>query len=258
MTILESIRAKKEDEVRNLRDAARTSDLEKAAFLAPSPVDVIRALQTTGRHVVAEVKRASPSRGDIDNALDPGAVASEYAEAGAAAISVLTDASFFKGSLDDFVKVRRSVDLPVLRKDFVIDELQILESRGLGADIVLLIVRMLSDRQLVSLREYAEGFGMTALVEVHTADEVRRALDTGARCIGVNNRDLDTFEVSLQTSLALRHDIPRGIVTVSESGVLVPEDADELFGAGYDAVLIGEGLVRSTDKRAFLERVRRG
>jgi indole-3-glycerol phosphate synthase len=206
--------------------------------------------------VIAEVKRASPSRGVITGDFVPAEIGKAYECGGADAISVLTDEQFFAGSNEHLKSVRRSIALPVLRKDFVIDELQVVQSRAMGADAILLIVRLLDDDTLRAWRELAASMGMDALVEVHDENEVRRAVDSGATLIGVNNRDLSTFGVDLGTSERLCSLIPSDVVKVSESGILAPEDASRMFRAGYDAVLVGEGLVASEDRAAAVRRMK--
>lgn len=205
-----------------------------------------------GGTVIAEMKRRSPSGGSLRADLDPGSLAPRYEAAGCAAISVLTDGPGFGGSLDDLAAVRAAVEIPVLRKDFVIDPVQVSEARVAGADWVLLIAALFD---LVGLEEAlaaARRCGAGALVEVHTADEVGRAIDAGARCIGVNNRDLTTLTTDLRTFARLRALIPDGVVTVAESGVREVADVTRLVGEGADAVLVGEALMRAADPAALL------
>lgn len=212
------------------------------AALRPSSVGGVR--------LIAEVKKASPSKGTLNAALDPVAQAGAYARAGAAAISVLTDEKYFRGALADLVAVRGAVDLPLLRKEFILDEYQLWESRAAGADAVLLIVAALDDAHLRDLHHAAKGIGLSTLVEAHTAAELDRAVALGAPVIGVNNRNLQTLETSLDTSLALLPRIPRAHTAVSESGIFTREDVLRVVGAGAHAVLVGEGLVRATDVAA--------
>ncbi|HCX30125.1 MAG TPA: indole-3-glycerol phosphate synthase TrpC [Blastocatellia bacterium] len=200
--------------------------------------------QNKGINVIAEIKRASPSKGNLGLRIPVEAMALSYGRGGAAAVSVLTEEDYFHGSLEDLRAVRRSVSLPVLRKDFIFEDYQVYESAAAGADALLLIVALLDDATLTRLRELAETeLGMDALVEVHTAEEMRRASATGATFIGVNNRNLHTFEVSLDVSLALVNEAPRGAVLVSESGLKSGSELRRLRDAGYHGFLIGETLV---------------
>jgi len=200
--------------------------------------------------LIAEVKRGSPSRGLFRADLDPVAQATIYARAGAAAISVLTDARYFHGSLDDLLHVRAAVAVPVLRKEFIVDEYQLWEARAAGADAVLLIVAALEDATLRDLLHAAKGAGLATLVEVHTASELDRALRLGAPVIGVNNRDLQTLTTSLEPSLTLLPQIPPGPLAVSESGLATGADVARVVAAGAHAVLVGETLLRAADVAA--------
>ena len=210
----------------------------RAALLARSPA------------VVAEIKKASPSKGLLVEDFDPPALARDYQRGGAAALSVLTDRQFFQGSLFDLVAARAATTLPVLRKDFTLDEVQIAEAAAHEADAILLIAAVLPVERLRELREYAATFGIAALVEVHDERELEAATASGAEIIGVNNRDLRTFEVSLETSLRLVPMIPGGVVKVSESGIRSAEDVRRLCSAGFDAFLVGEHLVKAADRAA--------
>ena len=212
-----------------------------------------QALLNDGINVIAEFKRRSPSKGVIRADADLKQVAKSYEAGGAAAISVLTEEDYFSGSLDDLRQVKKSVDIPLLRKDFIFDEYQVYESAAAGAEAVLLIVAALDDNQLVSLRELAEDeLGMDALIEVHTREEMQRAIACGANVIGVNNRNLHTFEVSLETSLSLAKEAPQGAVLISESGLNNSTDLARLRDAGYHGFLIGESLMRSQNPGAAL------
>ncbi len=212
-----------------------------------------QALLREGINVIAEFKRRSPSKGIIRADADLEQIVSSYKTGGAAAISVLTEEDYFSGSLDDLRAVKSTVDLPVLRKDFIFDEYQVYESAAAGADALLLIVAALDDEKLTSLRRLAEDeLGLDALVEVHTREETQRAIACGARLIGVNNRNLHTFEVSLDTSLSLAHDAPAEMLLVSESGLHNATDLARLHDAGYRGFLIGESLMRSDDPAAAL------
>lgn len=210
------------------------------------------ALARGGLSVIAEVKRRSPSAGEIAPGLDPARLASEYAAGGAAAISVLTEEVHFGGSLDDLIAVREAVDLPVLRKDFVLHPVQVAQARAAGADAILLIAAVLEDPTLADLIRVTAGFGMTPIVEVHDGEEVARAAAAGAVVIGVNNRDLTTFEVDLATAEELRRLVPADAVTIAESGVTTPADARRMEHAGYDAVLVGQAAAESDDPAAFV------
>jgi indole-3-glycerol phosphate synthase len=195
--------------------------------------------------LIAEIKKASPSAGVIAEAFDPVAVAKNYARAGAEAISVLTDRQFFQGALDHLSSVRAAVPVPLLRKDFILDEVQIIESAAAGADAILLIVAALEQQQLQELLAVAATYQMDALVEVHTLGELERALETEAEIIGINNRDLSTFEIDLSVTERLSEQVPVEIVLVSESGIRTAEDLARIKACGVDAVLIGEALMRA-------------
>lgn len=210
------------------------------------------ALRAGGLSVIAEIKRRSPSAGAIREAVEPSQQARRYAAGGAAALSVLTDGPHFGGSLDDLRAARAAVPLPVLRKDFVVDAYQVHEAAAAGADAVLLIVRALSAGRLRELLRCCESLGLDALVEVHDADEIDAALEAGARVIGVNNRDLTTFEVRIERCLELAQRIPRSCVRVAESGIATAQDAARVRAAGYDAVLVGEALMRADDPAALI------
>ncbi len=212
----------------------------------------IKALEKDGLSLICEVKRASPSKGTIAEDFPYLEIAEEYRDAGADAISVLTEPHYFRGRDEYLEEIADSVDVPVLRKDFVIDEYQIYRAKELGASAVLLIAAVLDDRELEGYRELAESLGMDALVEAHTREEAERAVSSGAAIVGINNRDLSTFKVDLGNSVRLRDAIPDSVVAVSESGVSSPEDARMLHEAGYDAVLVGEAFMRSPDRRALL------
>lgn len=208
------------------------------------------AVAGPGVSIIAEIKRASPSKGIIRPDLDVTAIASAYEKAGARAISVLTEESYFKGSLDDLREARKASGLPILRKDFIIDPYQVWEAAGAGADAILLIVAALGEDGLVSLMRSASEADLEALVEVHTRRELEIALDAGAGLIGINNRDLNTFEVSLDTTTNLIDSIPDNVLVVSESGITSKDDISRLYGKGVDAVLIGEALMKDADPAA--------
>ena len=239
----------KRDEVRAL--SGRAPELSSRAKDAPPPRGFAAALRRPGTvRLLAEVKRRSPSAGEIRPGADPVEVARAYQAGGAAALSVLTDRRFFGGELEFLVRVREAVALPVLRKDFVIDPLQVHEARAAGADAILLIVRILSDAQLVELHGTARELGMDVLVEVHTAGEMARALAAGCTLAGVNNRDLATFTTDLGLSIRLAPGIPDEVTLVAESGIRAAADVDRLGAAGFDAILVGESLMRQPDLAA--------
>ena len=217
--------------------------------------DFRAALAGRNPAIIAEIKKASPSKGVIvaHNNFDPGAIAQSYELGGAAALSVVTDEKFFQGSLDDLDIARGAVRLPVLRKDFTFDEYHVAESAARCADAILLIATLLPTQRLRHLLEYAARFGLAALVEVHDEDELGSALDSGAQLIGVNNRNLRTFEVNLETSLRLAPRIPPGVIKVSESGIRSADDIRRLQEAGFQAFLVGEHLMRSKDQRHALQ-----
>jgi indole-3-glycerol phosphate synthase len=208
--------------------------------------------------IIAEIKRRSPSKGVLREDFDPSAIARSYERAGAAAISVLTEEDFFDGSLDHLAAARAIAAIPILRKDFIFDESQILEAAQAGADALLLIVAILDDDLLKRLIEATHKAGLDALVEVHTADEMGRAVRAGAQIIGVNNRDLRTFTVTLETSIRLARLAPEGVLLVSESGINTRDDIDRLREAGYKAFLIGEHFMRADDPGAALSRLVNG
>src|SRR2546422_2403848 len=244
MSILAEIVGHKRQEVAARKTATPRAALEARCATLPPPRDFERALAPApGRaRLVAEVKKASPSRGVLRADLDPVALASTYARHGVDAISVLTDAKYFRGSLDDLCAVRAAVDVPLLRKDFTLDEYQLWEARAAGADAVLLIVSILAPAALRELLDATKGLGLAALVEVHTRRELEHALAAGARVIGINNRDLRTFETRIETTLELLPLIPPGPVVVSESGFLTAADVRRVVMAGAHARVVGEAV----------------
>jgi indole-3-glycerol phosphate synthase len=226
------------------------AEVKAAAEAAPPPLDVLAALRAPGIAVIAEVKRASPSRGQLANIADPAELARAYESGGARVISVLTEERCFHGSLADLDAVRAAVRIPVLRKDFIVQPYQIHEARAHGADMLLLIVAALEQPVLESLLERTESLGMTALVEVHTEEEANRALQAGAKVIGVNARDLKTLQVDRDCFARIAPGLPSDTIRVAESGVRGTADLLAYAGAGADAVLVGEGLVTSGDPRS--------
>ena len=255
---LSEIVARKRPVVERLRvssaaDALHVQALEVRKNAAPHRLR--QALETASPElkIIAEFKRASPSVGMIRSELSPADVARHYERGGACAISVLTDEEYFGGSIDDLSAVRSSTHLPVLRKDFIIDPIQIYQAAIAGADAVLLIVAALGDHSLGKLRNVAEDeLGLDALIEVHTSEELRRALSAGAKIIGVNNRDLQTFEVSLSTSERLISEAPADCMMISESGLRTPEQLRHLHGLGFRGFLIGEQLMRAKNPEIAL------
>jgi len=220
----------------------------RAASATPRGDQFLAALSMTGRwNVIAECKRRSPSRGVLAPQYDPVTIARQYESGGAAAVSVLTEPTFFDGALEHLSAVRQAVGLPLLRKDFIVDEYQLLEARANGADAALLIVAALDQRDLVRLQTRAWDLGLAALVEVHDEEELARALDSGARIIGVNNRNLRTLAVDVDASRKLGARIPAGVVGVSESGLTSRAELEELSGQGYRAFLIGERFMTAAD-----------
>jgi indole-3-glycerol phosphate synthase len=260
MSVLEEILAAKRAELALMQESEARDTLRRAALDAPLARNFAGALRRPdGRlAVVAEIKRRSPSKGDLAPDLDPAVVAKAYETGGAAALSVLTDRPFFGGSVDDLDAARRTVELPVLRKDFTIDETQVYESRAIGADALLLIVAALPDDGLLAgLRELADEIGIVALVEAHDDADLDRALAAGATVVGVNARDLGTFAEDLGLGERLVDRIPGDVVAVAESAIRSPDDAARMAHAGYDAVLVGEALVQSQDPTALVQAMSR-
>ncbi|MGN6393117.1 MAG: indole-3-glycerol phosphate synthase TrpC [Gemmatimonadales bacterium] len=236
---------------------ARRAAVEREAAGAPRPASLAAALRRDTVAVIAEVKRRSPSAGAIREDLDPAERAERYVRHGASAVSVLTDTPYFGGSMEDLRAVVARIGVPVLRKDFILDELQILEARGAGAAGVLLIVRVLPSARLPALVRAAAECGLDALVEVHNADEVSRALDAGALILGVNSRDLDTFCIDATAAWKILHGLPPEVVAVAESGMSGAADVEAAAAAGADAVLIGTALSATADPEALLAQVTR-
>ena len=229
---------------------SRTDLLEQARSCPAARGFRSRLESTTSTAVIAEVKRRSPSKGDLRADLDPDALARQYESGGAACLSVLTDSEWFGGSASDLQAARKATSLPALRKDFTVDERDVLDARIMGADCVLLIVAALDDGELTQYCALARAVGLDALVEVHDDAELERALSAGADLVGVNQRDLVTFEVDRARAARMAPLIPDGVVSVAESGIEGPDDVARLADAGYGAVLVGESLVRSADAAA--------
>jgi indole-3-glycerol phosphate synthase len=249
-TVLDSIIEGVREDVAAREAIIPLAEVKAAAEAAPPPLNVLAALRAPGIAVIAEVKRASPSRGELANIADPAELARAYESGGARAISVLTEERRFHGSLADLDAVRAAVRIPVLRKDFIVRPYQIHEARAHGADMLLLIVAALEQPALESLLERTESLGMTALVEVHTEEEASRALEAGAKVIGVNARNLKTLEVDRDCFARIAPGLPSDVIRVAESGIRGRADLLAYAGAGADAVLVGEGLVTSGDPRS--------
>jgi indole-3-glycerol phosphate synthase len=251
--ILDDIVKARRGDVAYAKRATPLADLQASPRYAAPRRGFAAALCARRPAVIAEVKKASPSKGVMRADFDPVAIARAYAGGGAAAISVLTEERFFQGSARHLEAIRSAVEIPLLRKDFVFDPYQLAEARAWGADAALLIVAMLDDVQLRELHAAATELGLDVLVEAHTQDEVARAVGAGARIIGVNNRDLKTFVTTLATAERLRSLIPEGTLTVAESGIETAADVARLQAAGYDAFLVGESLMRAADPGAALQ-----
>ncbi len=254
MNLLDTIVAHKKEEVARLKRSGSLHEHLDHGVIQPRDFD--GALRNSGLSFICEIKRRSPSRGAIRPELSPESVGQSYEQGGASAISVLTDERFFGGSIDDVRDMRSAVSLPILRKEFIVDEYQIHESRAIGVDALLLITRILDGAQLADLIAASNECGLAALVEVHSEQEIEHALEAGAAILGINNRDLDTLEVDLQTGLRLRGYVPDDRAVVAESGVLSRDDAAAVEQAGFDGVLIGESLLLADDPVAKLLELR--
>ncbi|NUT32007.1 MAG: indole-3-glycerol phosphate synthase TrpC [Hamadaea sp.] len=258
-SVLDEIIAGVREDVEARQDRVPLEEIRRRAEAAPAPLDAYAALRRPGVGVIAEVKRSSPSKGALAEIPDPAQLAGEYAAGGARCVSVLTEGRWFGGSLDDLSAVRATIDIPVLRKDFIVSTYQVHEARAYGADLVLLIVAALDQKVLTGLLERIESLGMTALVEVHTEEEADRALEAGARVIGVNARDLRTLEVDRSVFERIAPGLPNHVVKIAESGVRGPLDLIRYASAGADAVLVGEGLVtQKSPREAVAELVNAG
>lgn len=254
-SVLESIIDGVREDLAQRESEVSFEEIKRRSLAARPPRDAMAVLRQPGIGVIAEVKRASPSRGQMATIADPAELAAQYESGGARVISVLTERRRFGGSLDDLVAVRSAVDVPVLRKDFLLTPYQVHEARAAGADMVLLIVAALEQNVLASLLDRAESLGMTALVEVHNEEEADRALEAGAGLIGVNARNLHTLEVDRSVFGRLAPGLPTDILRVAESGVRGPGDLLTYAGYGADAVLVGEGLVTSDDPRVAVTKL---
>ena len=255
--ILDRILARKREEIEAARAALPLAEMQRRAAAAPPPRDFVGALRAkiaTGRPaVIAEVKKASPSKGLLRADFDPAAIARGYAAGGAACLSVLTDRDFFQGAPEHLAQARSACALPVLRKDFVTEPYQVFESRALGADCILLIAAALARQDMQGLEASARSLGMAVLVEVHDAGELEAALTLQTPLLGINNRDLRSFETRLETTLDLLPGIPKGRIVVTESGIGGREDVRRMRGNGIDAFLVGEAFMRAADPGAALK-----
>ena len=252
MTILDRILETKRMELEESRKLRPLDEVAAAAMQAPPAISLAASVGQEGIRVVAEVKKASPSKGIIREDFDPVAIAEAYAGAGAAAISVLTDVEYFQGRLEYLSAIREKVSVPLLRKDFIIDTYQVFEARAAGADAILLILAALSDEEAAPLAATADQLGMDILWEVHDREEMRRLEAFSPRVVGINNRDLKTFDVSLDTTRRLLPEVPGGAAVISESGFSRRDELEMMAGWGVDAFLVGEGLMRAEDPGAAL------
>jgi indole-3-glycerol phosphate synthase len=257
MSVLDGIIAGVVEDLGQRMVETTLSELRSRVADVPPALDPLPAFRESGVSLIAEVKRKSPSKGELADIPDPASLAGQYAKGGASAISVLTERRRFGGSLADLDAVREHVDIPILRKDFIVDPYQLWEARAHGADLALLMVVSLGEHQLVEMLGLCDELGLTALVEAHTAEEVGRAVDAGAQLLGINARDLTTLKVDRSVFAELAPLVPEGTVRVAESGVSSAQDVAEYRRAGADAVLVGEALVRSGDPlkavRAFID-----
>lgn len=251
--ILDEIVLHKRQELARRKELTSLREIMERLERAPKPKNFRAVLRADGISIIAEIKRRSPSRGEILPDVDAVELAALYEQAGARAISVLTDNKYFGGSLEDLTKVANHTKLPCLCKEFIVDPYQIYEARLAGADAILLIVRILNDTDLKSFIQEAASLGMAALVETHTEEEINRALAADAHIIGINNRDLDTLEVDIQTTMRLKNRVPGGHILVSESGIKSRREVKLLADGGVDALLIGESLLTSNNIRESLE-----
>ena len=251
--MLDRIIAQKRQEIEQRKKIATMTYLQERIARQKPPLDIALTLKGDHIRLIAEVKQASPSRGMLRPNLNPVELAQTYAEGGAAAISVLTEANYFMGSIEHLAAIREVVGLPLLRKDFIFDPYQVYESRAYGADALLLIAAVLNQEQLKELVSLSHSLGLRCLVEVHNTDEVERAVLSGAEIIGINNRDLNTFTVDITTTRRLRPLIPQERIVISESGIKSKRDIEKLGKWGVDAVLVGEALVTASDVMAKMK-----
>ena len=252
MSILDQIVHDKKIEVAKKLTGITTFRLCKTGNDSRKPLNFLKALKTGTLAIIAEIKKASPSKGVIRSDFDPLQIAKSYEKAGANCLSVLTEEKYFQGRPDYLRAIRQVVEIPLLRKDFIVDERQIRESYDLGADAILLIASILTERQLSDFKQIAETFGLETLVEVHTSQELDIVLRLDCHLIGINNRNLATFETDIQHSINLRRCIPEHVICVSESGINSTADCKTLHENGFDAVLVGETLMRQPDPGAYI------
>lgn len=251
-SVLDDILVKVHIDLEGRKAIRSLAQLQKDVERAASPREILPTFKGRDVCVIAEIKRRSPSKGDLATIVSPDALATMYADGGAHAISVLTEPHFFSGSIDDLISVRKAVETPILRKDFIVSSYQLFESRLIGADLVLLIVAALEQKALECLIDRSHSLGLTPIVEVHDKGEVSRAIDAGAQVIGVNNRNLKTLEVNQHQFLELADLIPSSIVKIAESGIKTAQDLRMYAQAGADAVLVGEALVTNEDPRKLV------
>ena len=249
MKILEQIVEKVKIKVEQQKKALPLRQLQKTKSIKQEPDRFKKAVSKTGIQIIAEIKQASPSAGKISENFDALAIAADYVSAGVAAISILTEEDFFHGSLEILQAVRALVSLPLLRKDFIVDPYQIYQAKYFAADCILLIAGILSEKELKNFSALTKKLNLNALIEIHDESELEKALAVDADIIGINNRNLRTFKVDLRTSLKLKEKIPRNKIVISESGIKDREQVKELEKAGFDAILIGESLLRADDKK---------
>lgn len=253
-SVLDGIVATKREEIAAAKQRIGLSALKDAVHQAPLVRDFLAALRGhPSMRLIAEVKKASPSKGLIRENFQPVQIAKEYEAGGAAAISVLTDEVYFQGHLEYLTQIRAQVGIPVLRKDFVLDEYQVYEARAAGADAVLLIAECLPGDSLAAMHQCIESLGMTALIELYEPVHMERVLATGTKLLGVNNRDLHSFHVDLEHVIRLRSQVPSDVTLVGESGIFTHADVTKLHAAGIDAMLVGESLMRQSDVRRAVE-----
>ncbi len=255
MSLLDSIIEHKRQEVEEKKREVDPGSFRDSPAYSARTLSLVSALRSRKPAIIAEIKKASPSKSVIREEFQPESIAKQYAEGGAAGISVLTDYSYFRGKLEYIEQVKKVVDLPILRKDFILDPYQIHESRAAGADAVLLIAAVLESDLLIELKELATELGMETLVEVHTEEELSSLSQHSFDIIGINNRDLATFETDLDVSIQLAKYVPDGAVVVSESGISRPEDLQKLMNHGIHAMLIGEYFMRSADPGLVLSQL---
>jgi len=256
ISILDRIMATKREEIERAKVFASEDHLRRLADRQPSPRDFLGAIRKADEiALIAEVKKASPSKGVIRETFDPVAIARIYEQHGAACISVLTDEPYFQGHIEFLRWIKEAVQIPVLRKDFILDSYQVLEARAYGADAVLLIAECLNDEQLPQLYAEVLALGMTPLVEIYEPENLDRVVDLGAKLIGINNRNLRTFEVDLEHTIRLRREIPSDRVVVGESGIQTYGDVRRLAEAGVQAILVGESLMREADIGQAVDRL---